>query len=85
MKSTRQMVRFFGSLTSPCCTGPKYLSIEKSQSLFQDAFAAVWEGFLEDDGFNALVLQSGLTGREVSVLRAYHTEADRRCFQPRIV
>lgn len=47
------------------------LSIEKSQSLFQDAFAAVWEGFLEDDGFNALVLQAGLTGREVSVLRAY--------------
>lgn len=47
------------------------LSIEKSQSLFQDAFASVWNGFLEDDGFNTLVLQAGLTGREVSVLRAY--------------
>lgn len=46
-------------------------NIDKSQALFQDAFASVWNGSLEDDGFNSLVLQAGLTGREVSVLRAY--------------
>ncbi len=38
---------------------------------FQDAFAAVWDGRMEDDGFNRLVLRAGLTAREVTVLRAY--------------
>ncbi|HYH38650.1 MAG TPA: NAD-glutamate dehydrogenase, partial [Azospirillum sp.] len=38
---------------------------------FQEAFAAVWQGVLEDDGFNRLVLRAGLTAREVTVLRAY--------------
>ncbi|MGY2436767.1 NAD-glutamate dehydrogenase domain-containing protein, partial [Escherichia coli] len=38
---------------------------------FQEAFAAVWNKELEDDGFNRLVLGAGLTGRQVSVLRAY--------------
>ncbi|MDQ1568067.1 MAG: glutamate dehydrogenase, partial [Actinomycetota bacterium] len=35
------------------------------------AFAATWRGEAENDGFNRLVLGAGLTGREVSVLRAY--------------
>jgi glutamate dehydrogenase len=38
---------------------------------FQDAFAAVWSGRAESDSFNALVLEAGLTWREVAVLRAY--------------
>ncbi|NQW10723.1 MAG: NAD-glutamate dehydrogenase [Alphaproteobacteria bacterium] len=38
---------------------------------FQDAFAAVWNNQMDDDGFNGLVLGAGLTWREVTVLRAY--------------
>ncbi len=38
---------------------------------FQDGFGAVWDGRMEDDGFNRLILRAGLTGREVVVLRAY--------------
>jgi glutamate dehydrogenase len=38
---------------------------------FQDAFARVWNGEVENDGFNRLVLTAGLTWREVVVLRAY--------------
>jgi glutamate dehydrogenase len=43
----------------------------KGRDLFQDAFAAVWQGRAESDGFNALVLAGGLTWREIVVLRAY--------------
>ncbi len=39
--------------------------------LFQDAFAAVWRGQAESDGYNALVLRAGLGWRQVVVLRAY--------------
>ena len=38
---------------------------------FQEAFAAVWRDEAESDGFNALVLQAGLSWREASILRAY--------------
>jgi glutamate dehydrogenase len=38
---------------------------------FQEAFAQVWYGAAESDGFNALVLSAGLGWREISVLRAY--------------
>ncbi|MGS2588290.1 NAD-glutamate dehydrogenase [Streptomyces hebeiensis] len=38
---------------------------------FQDAFAAVWTGAAENDGFNSLVLRAGLTWRQAMVLRAY--------------
>ncbi|WP_426566046.1 NAD-glutamate dehydrogenase [Angustibacter sp. McL0619] len=44
---------------------------EVAREMFQDAFAAVWSGRAESDGFNGLVLAAGLTWREVSVLRAY--------------
>ncbi|MEX2650729.1 MAG: NAD-glutamate dehydrogenase [Alphaproteobacteria bacterium] len=37
---------------------------------FQDAFARVWSGEVEDDRFNQLVIGAGLTWREVVVLRA---------------
>ena len=38
---------------------------------FQDAFRAMWDGAAEIDGLNGLVLRSGLTWRQTSVLRAY--------------
>ncbi|MCL1078491.1 NAD-glutamate dehydrogenase [Parashewanella spongiae] len=41
------------------------------QDRFQNALSQVWRKELEDDGFNRIVLASSLTGREVSVIRAY--------------
>ena len=38
---------------------------------FQDCFAKVWSGEVEDDGFNGLVIAAGMTWREVAILRAY--------------
>jgi len=38
---------------------------------FTAAFAAAWRGEAESDGFSALVLRTGLSWREVAVLRAY--------------
>ncbi|MGO8959941.1 MAG: NAD-glutamate dehydrogenase [Streptosporangiaceae bacterium] len=37
----------------------------------EGALAALWDGRIEDDGFNALVLDAQLSWREVVVLRAY--------------
>ncbi|MCL6537034.1 MAG: NAD-glutamate dehydrogenase [Acidothermus sp.] len=39
--------------------------------LFEDAFAAMWRGDCEVDGFQALVLRAGLSWRQVVILRAY--------------
>lgn len=47
------------------------MDMVKAQSLFQDAFSKVWNDDLEDDAFNRLVLGAGLTGRKVTILRAY--------------
>jgi glutamate dehydrogenase len=44
---------------------------EKTQALFQQAFANVWADQLENDGFNRLILGAKLSGREASVIRAY--------------
>ncbi len=38
---------------------------------FTDAVTAIWQGRVEVDRFNALVLQAGLTWQQVTVLRAY--------------
>ena len=38
---------------------------------FSDAFARVWRGDAENDGFNRLVLAAGLDWRQVSMLRGY--------------
>ncbi|WP_040421999.1 NAD-glutamate dehydrogenase [Actinopolymorpha alba] len=51
--------------------GPVGAPATAVRELFQDAFAAVWSGQAESDGFNALVLRAGLTWRQASVLRAY--------------
>ena len=45
--------------------------MEKSQELFQNAFTATWNRDLEDDGFNRLILSAGITGRRVTIVRAY--------------
>ncbi|RHW77184.1 NAD-glutamate dehydrogenase [Colwellia sp. RSH04] len=52
-------------------TGESNFDLYKVRSLFQDAFAKVWRGDLEDDGFNRLILGAGLEGRAVSILRAF--------------
>jgi glutamate dehydrogenase len=46
-------------------------SMASVKELFRDALTALWRGAVEDDGFNALVLDGHLTWRQVVVLRAY--------------
>ncbi|WP_298440065.1 NAD-glutamate dehydrogenase [uncultured Ferrimonas sp.] len=45
--------------------------ITSYQKRFEDALASTWNGAFEDDAFNSLVLSAGLSGIEVTVLRAY--------------
>ncbi len=52
-------------------TGHGEFDLYKVRTLFQDAFANVWSGNLEDDGFNRLILGAGIAGRAVSILRAF--------------
>ncbi|RFU85314.1 NAD-glutamate dehydrogenase [Streptomyces triticagri] len=44
---------------------------DDARERFQEAFAAVWTGRAENDGFNSLVLAAGLSWRQAMVLRAY--------------
>ncbi|MBP2705950.1 NAD-glutamate dehydrogenase [Microbispora sp. RL4-1S] len=44
---------------------------EEFKRLFQDAFAVLWRGEVENDGFNALVLAGGLSWEQAEILRAY--------------
>ena len=46
-------------------------SLDSVKALFEDALAALWRGDIEDDGFNALVLDGHLTWRQAMVFRAY--------------
>jgi glutamate dehydrogenase len=46
-------------------------NIEALNELFQQAFAHVWFGAAENDGFNQLVLAAGLNWHEVAILRMY--------------
>ena len=41
------------------------------KDIFQEAFANIWLGNAENDGFNKLVLAARLTWREVALVRAY--------------
>jgi glutamate dehydrogenase len=50
---------------------PADLDTDGMRERFQEAFAMVWRGDLENDGLNRLVLRAGLRGREVAVVRAY--------------
>lgn len=47
------------------------LDIDKIKQDFQEAFAKVWYGLAENDGFNRLVLSAHLNWRQVMILRAY--------------
>jgi glutamate dehydrogenase len=40
------------------------------RDLFQDAFAMAWQGRVEDDGFNRLVLKARLGWRQIALIRA---------------
>ncbi|SKA03499.1 glutamate dehydrogenase (NAD) [Marinactinospora thermotolerans DSM 45154] len=44
---------------------------ERLRTLFEDAFLAMWDGRVESDRFNALVVRGRLTWRQVTILRAY--------------
>jgi glutamate dehydrogenase len=47
------------------------LDIEKVKTPFEAAFIAVWCDHTENDGFNRLVLELGLSWREAALLRAF--------------
>ncbi len=49
----------------------KTVDLREARDRFQQAFAAIWAGELDSDGFNRLLLGASLTGREISILRAY--------------
>lgn len=46
-------------------------NVDEIKELFQNAFARVWFGDAENDGFNQLVLAAGLDWRQVAILRTY--------------
>jgi glutamate dehydrogenase len=52
-------------------TSREPIDLERVREPFHEAFALIWSGENENDGFNALVLTAGLTARETTVLRAY--------------
>ncbi len=45
--------------------------IDSIDENFEEAFAQIWRGAAENDGFNRLVLAAGLTWRQVAMLRGY--------------
>jgi glutamate dehydrogenase len=47
------------------------IPLESVKEQLEGALAALWRGEIEDDGFNALVLDAHLSWRQVVVLRAY--------------
>lgn len=48
-----------------------HLNVDEVRSIFQEAFAAIWDGYVENDGFNGLILGASLNCHEVTLLRAY--------------
>jgi glutamate dehydrogenase len=52
-------------------TGELQLDSGGVRERFHEAFREVWQGVVENDGFNRLVLRAGLRARDVGVLRAY--------------
>ncbi len=47
------------------------LNLDKTGPMLEEAYLSAWNGVIEDDSFNRLILLSGLSAREVTVLRAY--------------
>ena len=44
---------------------------DRIDETFREAFARIWSGDVENDGFNRLVLRAGIGWREIVILRAY--------------
>jgi glutamate dehydrogenase len=49
----------------------KEINAEEYREVFQNAFAKIWFGDLDNDGLNKLVLSSKLNWRQISIFRAY--------------
>ncbi len=47
------------------------IDLDEIRDKYQDTFARVWSGDVENDGLNRLVLQAKLDWREIVILRAY--------------
>jgi glutamate dehydrogenase len=47
------------------------INVHAIKDAFEETFERVWRNDVEDDGFNALIASSGLTWRQIIVLRAY--------------
>ncbi|MFH8401841.1 NAD-glutamate dehydrogenase [Streptomyces anulatus] len=67
---THAWIYDFG-LRMPLANGNGGYLADDARARFQEAFAAVWRGEAENDGFNALILGAGLNWRQAMVLRAY--------------
>lgn len=52
-------------------THEQEIDVDTIKNSFQEAFAKIWYGNAENDGFNRLVLSAGLTWEEISIFRAY--------------
>lgn len=48
------------------------LDIEVLKPRFQEAFEQCWMGRMENDGFNALVINAGLSWQDINILRALY-------------
>jgi glutamate dehydrogenase len=48
------------------------LDVSSLDQNFEEAFAQIWRGNAENDGFNRLILAAGLSWRQVAMLRAYN-------------
>ncbi len=51
--------------------GDRVIDVDGVRDRVHEAFANVWSGTMENDGFNKLVALSGLAWRDVVILRAY--------------
>lgn len=49
----------------------KPLDFSAVESSFEEAFSAIWSGQAENDGFNKLILKTGISWREASLIRAW--------------
>jgi glutamate dehydrogenase len=61
----------FGLRRAPVAGPREPVSIGQVAQQVEGALAALWDSRIEDDGFNALVLDAHLTWRQVVMLRAY--------------
>ncbi len=60
-----------GQAASARTASAPHVSLASVAGQLEGAMAALWDGKIEDDSFNTLVLNAGLTWRQVVVLRAY--------------